>query len=116
MEEYLNLQRERSHKNVVCEPLDPTELLMRHLGQRRTQLAGLRLARLGCERAVRTANRQFRHFLIELFRQEVDNPIGKDGHGDVRQGILSPRKRADTTCKHEAMMPNCMPVRRKRKR
>ena len=42
MEEYLNLQRERSHKNVVCEPLDQTELLMRHLGQRRTQLAGLR--------------------------------------------------------------------------
>ena len=26
------------------------------------------------------------------------------------------RKRADMTCKHEAMMPNCMPVRRKRKR
>ena len=84
MEEYLNLQRERSHKKH----LDQTEPLMRHLGQRRTQLAGLRLAtRL---RAVRTANRQFRHFLIELFRQEVDNPIGKDGHGDVRQGILSP--------------------------
>ena len=60
MEEYLNLQRERSHKNVVCEPLDQTELLMRHLGQRRTQLAGLmlearsRACRSSCKSAIVT--------------------------------------------------------------
>ena len=37
MEEPMILQRERSHKNVVCEPPDQAELLVLHLGQRRAE-------------------------------------------------------------------------------